>query len=153
MRTCLQRVSHGAVVVDGRTTGEIEHGLVLLLGVGAGDTEAHADRMADKVAHLRIFNDAAGKFNLSLRDVGGGALVISQFTLYANARRGRRPSFTTAAPPDVAEPLCDYFADRLRALGVSPVATGVFGAHMAVRIDNDGPVTIWLDSADLGPLR
>ena len=146
MRILLQRVSHAAVDVDGRTHGAIGRGLVLLLGVGAGDTRAEADKLADKVVHLRIFNDEAGKFNHSLIEVDGGALVVSQFTLYANARKGRRPSFTQAAPPDVAAPLCEYFAHRLRELGVNHVAAGVFGAHMDVQIHNDGPVTIWLES-------
>ena len=153
MRVLLQRVTSGSVAVDSRTVGAIDQGLVLLVGVGADDTEAHADKLADKIANLRIFNDDDGKFNRSLLDVGGEALVISQFTLYADARRGRRPGFTDAAPPEVAAPLCDYFARRLHDLGVSHVASGVFGAHMDVRIDNDGPVTIWLDSDDLGPIR
>ncbi len=140
------------MVVDGRTVGRIDHGLVLLLGVGACDTQVHADKLADKVVNLRIFNDDDGKFNRSLLDVGGEALVVSQFTLYANARKGRRPSFTEAAAPDTASPLCDYFAQRLRMLGVGHVATGVFAAHMDVQIHNDGPVTIWLDTDDLGPI-
>ena len=140
------------MVVDGRTVGRIDHGLVLLLGVGACDTQAHADKLADKVVNLRIFNDDDGKFNRSLLDVGGEALVVSQFTLYANARKGRRPSFTDAAAPDIASPLCDYFVQRLRTLGVRHVAAGVFAAHMDVQIHNDGPVTIWLDTEDLGPI-
>ena len=153
MRVLLQRVTSGSVAVDGRTVGAVDHGLVLLVGVGSDDTEAHADKLADKIANLRIFNDDDGKFNRSLLDVGGGALVVSQFTLYADARRGRRPGFTDAALPDVAAPLCDHFARRLSDLGVSHVASGVFGAHMEVRVHNDGPVTIWLDSDDLGPIR
>ncbi len=151
MRVLLQRVNRGSVTVDGQVTGAIEHGLVLLVGVGDGDTETHADRLADKVANLRIFNDDDGKFNRSLLDVGGGALVVSQFTLFADAKKGRRPSFIDAAPPEVAQPLCDYFADRLRAIGVNPVATGIFGAHMHVEIHNDGPVTIMLDTDVIGP--
>ena len=122
---------------------------MMLLGVGPADTQADADRLAEKAVNLRIFSDDAGKFNRSLLDVGGGALVVSQFTLYADARKGRRPSFSDAAPPDIAKPLCDYFAQRLRDAGVKAVATGVFGAHMHVEIHNDGPVTIWLDSADM----
>ncbi|MEE9212572.1 MAG: D-aminoacyl-tRNA deacylase, partial [Phycisphaeraceae bacterium] len=113
MRVLLQRVGKGSVSVDGSVVGRIGHGLVMLVGVGRDDTEADADKLADKSVHLRIFNDEQGKFNRSLLDVGGGALVVSQFTLYADARRGRRPSFTDAAPPERAAPLCDYFADRL----------------------------------------
>lgn len=150
MRVLLQRVTSGRVVVDGETVGSIGRGLVLLVGIAATDTEAVVSRMAEKVAQLRIFNDDAGKFNRSLLDTAGGALVVSQFTLYADARKGRRPSFTDAARPDLASPLCDVFAARLRALGVEPVATGRFGAAMAVDIHNDGPVTIWLDSDELG---
>ncbi len=149
MRVLLQRVSKGSVSVDGSVVGRIGHGLVMLVGVGRDDTEADADKLAEKSVHLRIFNDEQGKFNRSLLDVGGGALVVSQFTLYADARRGRRPSFTDAAPPERAAPLCDYFADRLRSLGVANVATGTFGAKMAVEVHNDGPVTIWLDTAEL----
>ena len=149
MRVLLQRVSKGRVVVAGQITGEIGQGLVLLVGVGEGDTESHADRLARKIVDLRIFNDGDGKFNRSLLDVAGGALVVSQFTLYADARKGRRPSFTGAAKPDVARPLCDRLAERLRGLGVHPVATGGFGAHMDVDIHNDGPVTLWLDTAEL----
>ena len=150
MRVLLQRVTSGAVTVDGGVVGEIGRGVVLLVGVGEGDTEAVAVGLARKVAGLRIFNDDAGRFDRSLLDVGGGALVVSQFTLYADARRGRRPSFTIAARPQVAEPLVEAFAAALRAEGVQRVQTGVFGAMMLVRIDNDGPVTIWLDSAELG---
>jgi len=146
MRVLLQRVSRASVTVAGNVNGAIDQGLVLLVGIGPGDGQAQADRMADKIVNLRIFNDEAGKFNRSLLDVGGGVLVVSQFTLYADARKGRRPSFTDAAAPDVASPLCDYFAAKLRELGVTQVGTGVFGAHMDVEIHNDGPVTIWLDS-------
>ncbi len=149
MRILLQRVTRGAVTVEGQTVGAIGCGLVLLVGVGHDDTDAIAQKLAAKVANLRIFNDEAGKFNRSLLDVAGEALVVSQFTLYADARRGRRPSFTDAAHPDLAQPLCDAFANHLRQLGVPHVATGVFGATMHVDIQNDGPVTIWLDSADL----
>ena len=149
MRVLLQRVTRASVTVDGAVVGSIGAGLALLVGVGGSDAESDADKLADKVANLRIFNDDQGRFNRSLLDVGGGALVVSQFTLYADARRGRRPSFTDAARPDLAAPLCDCFADRLRWLGVEPVETGAFGAAMDVEIHNAGPVTIWLDSADL----
>jgi D-tyrosyl-tRNA(Tyr) deacylase len=146
MRVLLQRVSEAAVSVDGCTVGAIGPGLVLLVGIGRMDDAAVVQRLAEKVASLRIFNDEAGRFNRSLLDVGGGALVVSQFTLYADARKGRRPSFTDAAAPQTAAPLCEVFAAALRQCGVDPVATGVFGAHMHVTIHNDGPVTIWLDS-------
>jgi D-aminoacyl-tRNA deacylase len=150
MRALLQRVTHGQVDVAGRSVGRIGQGLVILLGVGRGDGEAQAERLAQKVVHLRIFNDEQGRFNRSLLDVGGGALVVSQFTLYADARKGRRPSFTDAADPAEAARLCDYFIEQLGRLGVAPVETGEFGAAMAVTIHNDGPVTIWLDTAELG---
>lgn len=149
MRALIQRVTHASVTVQGDRVGVIGHGSVILLGVGDGDTTRQADLLAEKIAHLRVFNDEQGKFNRSLLDVGGGALVVSQFTLYADARRGRRPSFTGAARPQVAAPLCDHFVQKLRSLGVSPVATGVFGAAMHVKIHNDGPVTIWLDTDEL----
>ncbi|MCZ7541251.1 MAG: D-aminoacyl-tRNA deacylase [Anaerolineae bacterium] len=146
MRAVLQRVRSGAVRVDGEIVGAIEHGFVILVGVGHGDGDAQAQWLARKIAGLRVFEDADGKFNLSLLDVGGGCLVVSQFTLYADARKGRRPSFTDAAPPQVAEPLIARFADMLRRAGVQRVAMGVFGARMQVEIHNDGPVTIWLDT-------
>lgn len=149
MRVLFQRVTRASVTVDGQVVGAIGPGAVLLVGVGQQDTAADADLLADKVANLRVFSDADGKFNLSLLDVAGQALVVSQFTLYADARKGRRPSFTDAARPDLARPLCDHFAQRLRDLGVAHVATGIFGASMLVEIHNDGPVTIWLDTADL----
>ncbi|HOG48703.1 MAG TPA: D-aminoacyl-tRNA deacylase [Anaerolineae bacterium] len=149
MRAIVQRVLRGSVRVEERVVGAVERGLVLLVGVTHGDGEAEALRLAGKVAHLRIFEDEAGKMNLSLLDVAGGALVISQFTLYANARRGRRPDFVAAAPPELAEPLVARFAEALRAQGVAHVQGGVFGAHMLVEIWNDGPVTIILDSAEL----
>jgi D-aminoacyl-tRNA deacylase len=148
VRALVQRVSKGAVTVEGETVGAIDAGLVILLGVGDGDSEADADFLANKIAGLRIFGDADGKFNLSLQDVGGGALVVSQFTLYADARKGRRPSFVHAAPPDRAEALVAHFAAALQTLGI-PVATGRFRSHMFVEIHNDGPVTIWLDTAEL----
>jgi D-tyrosyl-tRNA(Tyr) deacylase len=145
MRAVVQRVSRGSVTIEGQVVGQIGRGLVVLLGVGHGDGEAEARFLAEKIANLRIFEDAAGKMNLSLLDIGGEALVVSQFTLYADTRRGRRPGFTDAALPDVAEPLVQRFADHLRAAGI-PVATGRFGAMMLVEIHNDGPVTILLDT-------
>jgi D-tyrosyl-tRNA(Tyr) deacylase len=145
MRAVIQRVSEASVEVAGQIVGQSGPGLLVLLGVGHGDTPEEARLMADKTAGLRIFGDAEGKFNLALRDVGGSALVVSQFTLYADTRKGRRPSFTDAAAPDLAAPLVEVYAEALRALGV-PVAMGVFGAHMRVALLNDGPVTIILDS-------
>ena len=150
MRAVIQRVEKGRVSVDGRTVGEIGQGLVILLGVGHGDGQQEADRMADKIANLRIFADAEGKTNLSALDVGGEALLVSQFTLYADCRRGRRPGFTYAALPDVAAPLVDYFGERLKQAGIRRVETGRFGAEMLVEIHNDGPFTIILDSDDWG---
>ena len=149
MRAVIQRVRQGRVAVEERTVGEIGPGLVILLGAGHGDGQAEANRLADKIANLRIFADAEGKTNLSVLDVGGEALVISQFTLYADCRKGRRPSFVRAAPPDVAAPLVDHFADRLRQAGIRRVETGEFGAFMLVEIGNDGPFTVLLDSDDL----
>lgn len=144
MRALIQRVKTGKVTVDGQTVAEIGHGLVILLGIGQADTEEQAGFLAEKIAGLRIFEDAAGKFNRSILDTGGAAIVVSQFTLYADTRKGRRPSFTDAAAPEIAAPLVDKFADRLRGLGI-PTGNGVFGAHMLVEIENDGPVTIWLE--------
>jgi D-tyrosyl-tRNA(Tyr) deacylase len=149
MKAVVQRVRKGQVSVDGETIGKIGHGLVILLGAGHDDGQAEVERLADKIANLRIFADAAGKTNLSILDVDGEALLISQFTLYADCRKGRRPSFVHAAPPDVAEPLVDCFADRLLRAGIRRVETGVFGAMMLVEIHNDGPFTIVLDSEDL----
>ena len=149
MRVVIQRVNQGRVSVEGQVVGEIGPGLVILLGAGEGDGPVEAARLADKVANLRIFADAQGKTNLSILDVGGEALVISQFTLYADCRKGRRPSFVHAAAPDVAAPLVDYFAGRLRQAGLSRVETGEFGAMMLVEIHNDGPFTIVLDTEDL----
>ena len=151
MRAVVQRVTHGAVSVADATggrevLGRIGIGLVVLVGVRDGDTEEKARWLAGKVANLRIFEDDQAKFNRSLLDVGGGALVVSQFTLYGDARRGRRPSFTEAAAPEVAAPLIDRFCGFLREEGVSRVETGRFQAHMLVEIHNDGPVTIILDS-------
>jgi len=141
MRATLQRVSQAEVRVDGATVGRIGQGWLVLLGVGHGDTEAEALKMADKVARLRLFNDEAGKFNLSALDVGGEVLVVSQFTLYADASRGRRPSFTGAADPAVATQLVDRFAECIAELGLK-VESGRFGAHMEVLLTNDGPVTV-----------
>lgn len=147
MRALLQRVTRAAVRVEGETVGEIGTGLVVLLGVGQGDSDEDAAWLARKAAGLRVFSDASGRFDLSLLDVGGEALVVSQFTLFGDARRGRRPSFSAAAPPEEAEPLVERFAAHLRAEGVSRVETGRFQAHMLVEIHNDGPVTLMLDSA------
>jgi D-aminoacyl-tRNA deacylase len=147
VRALLQRTSAARVRVGGETVGEIGPGLVILLGVGPDDDAAVAEGLARRTAELRIFDDADGRTNLSLLDVGGEALVVSQFTLYADMRRGRRPGFTGAAAPELAERLYGRFADALRALGVA-VATGRFGAVMAVELVNDGPFTIWLDTAD-----
>jgi D-tyrosyl-tRNA(Tyr) deacylase len=143
VRAVVQRVSEARVLVDGEPVGEIGRGVVVLLGVARGDSEAEAERLAGKVARLRIFEDEAGRFDRSLLDVGGEALVVSQFTLIADTRKGNRPSFTEAAPPDEAEPLYVGFCAALASLGV-PVARGVFGARMAVELANDGPVTIVL---------
>ena len=144
MRTLIQRVRSGKVTVEGRVVAEIDHGLVILLGIGQGDNEEKARFLADKITTLRIFEDSESKFNKSIIDEGGAIIVVSQFTLYADANKGRRPSFTEAAPPEVAEPLVEKFADLLLARGI-PTQTGVFGAHMLVEIQNDGPVTIWLE--------
>lgn len=146
MRVVIQRVTYGAVTVKGERVAEIGTGLVILAGIGQGDGQAQADWLAEKCAHLRIFEDQAGKLNRSVLEVGGSGLVISQFTLYADAHKGRRPAFVDAAPPEQAEPLVEHFAQRLRALGV-PTQTGVFRAHMRVEIHNDGPVTLMLDKA------
>jgi len=144
MRAVLQRVSRASVTVEGRIVGRIDQGLMILLGVKTGDTEAEAGWLARKIAGLRIFSDDEGKSNLSVRDAGGSALVVSQFTLYGDARKGRRPSFIAAARPEVAEPLVERFVEFLRAEGVS-AETGVFGAIMQVEIHNDGPVTLILE--------
>ena len=144
MRVLLQRVSRASVTVESKVVSQIGKGLVVLLGVGHGDGEEQVTSLAEKVANLRIFEDDQGKTNLSVLDVQGEAIVVSQFTLYADSRKGRRPSFTDAALPDVAEPLVDRFVERLRGHGV-PTQTGQFGAHMLVEIHNDGPVTIWLE--------
>jgi D-aminoacyl-tRNA deacylase len=147
MRAMLQRTTGARVRVDREVVGEIGPGMVVLLGVGPDDTEPIADDLARKAAELRIFRDDDGRTNRSLLDVGGAALVVSQFTLFADTRRGRRPGFTGAASPDLAASLVDRFAAALRGLGIT-VAQGRFGAEMAVELVNDGPFTIWLDTAD-----
>ena len=144
MRVLLQRVSSGKVTVDDQTIAQIGHGLVILLGIGHDDGEEQAVYLAEKIANLRIFEDAQGKTNPSLLDVGGEAIVVSQFTLYADTRKGRRPSFVYAGAPEKAEPLVERFAELLRGHGVL-TQTGQFGAHMLVEIHNDGPVTVWLE--------
>jgi D-tyrosyl-tRNA(Tyr) deacylase len=144
MRVVLQRVSRASVTIDGRTAGDVERGFCLLVGFTHGDTEATVDWMAEKVAGLRLFSDADGKMNLGLDEVGGAVLVVSQFTLYGDAAKGRRPSFVDAARPEQAIPLYERFVAALRARGLE-VATGEFGAHMMVEILNDGPVTLILE--------
>ena len=148
MRALLQRVSRASVTVDGKVVGQIGQGLLVLLGVGRDDSEVQVKTLADKIVYLRIFGDDEGKMNRSLLDIGGEVLVISQFTLYADTRRGRRPSFTNAAPPAVAETLFEHFKEALASYGLT-VASGIFGAYMTIEIRNEGPVTIWLDSEEL----
>ncbi|HOT25737.1 MAG: D-tyrosyl-tRNA(Tyr) deacylase [Chloroflexi bacterium] len=150
MRAVVQRVSRAQVSVESQVVASIQKGLVVLLGISPTDCEQDARELAEKVANLRIFEDSAGKMNLSCLDVNGEIIVVSQFTLYADTRRGRRPSFTGAAKPDLAEPLCALFVDFLRAMGLR-AQTGVFGAHMLVNLINDGPVTILLEQP--GPER
>jgi D-tyrosyl-tRNA(Tyr) deacylase len=144
MRALIQRVTQASVTVDHKTISSIGHGLVVLLGVGHNDGEQQAQWLAEKIASLRIFSDPDGKMNLSVLDVNGEAIVVSQFTLFADAEKGRRPSYTDAARPEAAAPLVDRFAALLRAQGV-PTQMGIFGADMLVEIHNDGPVTIWLE--------
>ena len=144
MRAVVQRVNQAQVRVENKVVAKIGLGLVVLLGISPTDTEADVREMAEKVANLRIFGDAQGKMNLSCLDVNGEIIVVSQFTLYADTRRGRRPSFTGAASPELAEPLCQFFVETLRIMGV-PTQSGIFGAHMVVDIQNDGPVTILLE--------
>lgn len=146
MRAVLQRVTSASVTVDETVTGAVSHGLLVLLGVGPEDTDVQSRWLAAKIASLRIFSDEDGKMNLSLLDVGGGALVVSQFTLYGSCRKGRRPSFVGAAHPTLAEPLYERFCSDLRAEGVSAVEQGVFGADMQVALVNDGPVTLVIDT-------
>ncbi|HEX6293167.1 MAG TPA: D-aminoacyl-tRNA deacylase [Herpetosiphonaceae bacterium] len=147
MRALIQRVTEAHVTVDGAIVGAIGAGYLILLGVGQEDTPGEATQLAEKIVNLRLFSDEAGKFNHSLLDVGGAALVVSQFTLFADTRKGRRPSFVQAAAPEVAVPLIDRFCAALRSQGVD-VATGRFGAMMQVHLVNDGPVTVWLDTVD-----
>ncbi|MCL6520519.1 MAG: D-tyrosyl-tRNA(Tyr) deacylase [Armatimonadetes bacterium] len=147
MRAVIQRVKSASVKINNRTVGKIGHGVAVLLGVGINDTSEDAYWLAEKTANLRIFEDGEGKMNLSLLDVGGSALVVSQFTLYGDAKKGRRPSFTNAAPPEKADSLYQEYVEKLQSLGV-PVETGVFGAKMLVTIKNDGPVTLLLDTED-----
>ena len=150
MRALIQRVRHASVTVDGEVTGSCGKGLLVLLGVGHEDDEALAEKLWNKILGLRIFEDEAGKTNLSLADVGGEALVVSQFTLYANCRRGRRPSFTDAAAPAQANALYERFCELAEAdLGAEHVGRGIFGAMMEVSLVNDGPVPIWLDTNEL----
>lgn len=147
MRALIQRVTNARVEVDGTTTGRIETGLVVLLGVTKSDSQADADYLIDKIANLRIFSDDAGKMNRSLVDVGGSLLVVSQFTLYGDCRKGRRPGFDLAAPTEQARALYEYFVQKGRQSGIH-VETGVFQAHMQVSLTNDGPVTFMLESAN-----
>ena len=148
MKVIYQRVTSASVTVAGRAIGEIGAGVLLLVGITATDTAADAEKMAKKIAGLRMFSDADGKFNDSLLDVQGSALAVSQFTLYANARHGRRPDFLAAARPEQAQPLFEEFVRQLRAAGIADVQTGEFGADMQVALVNDGPVTLVLDTAD-----
>ena len=153
MRALVQRVSNASVTIEGHLVSAIKQGLVVLIGVGKGDSEPDAQYLADKIANLRIFSDEADKFNLSALDMGGEALVVSQFTLLADTRKGRRPSFTEAAPPEEAEPLIEIFVQLLRAAGLK-VETGRFRQNMLVEIHNSGPVTIFIDSEErLKPRR
>ena len=148
MRAILQRVTSGKVTIEGKVNGEIGSGFVVLLGVGGNDTESEVELLTNKIANLRVFADGEGKFNLSALDVQAEMLVVSQFTLFADCRKGRRPSFTDAARPELAVPLYQKFVERLRAMGFH-VETGVFQADMLVEIQNSGPVTIWLDTNEL----
>lgn len=148
MRALLQRVSRASVTVDEQIVGQIGQGLLVFLGVGQGDGEAQVKALADKIVHLRIFGDDEGKMNCSLLDIKGEVLAVSQFTLYADTRRGRRPGFTNAAPPALAEPLFERFKEALSSYGLT-VASGIFGAPMNIDLRNQGPVTIMLDSEEL----
>ena len=146
MRALIQRVGHSAVTVADQTVGEIGPGLLVFLGITHDDTSEHADQLATKTVHLRIFDDDHGKMNRSVQDIGGSILVVPQFTLYADLKGARRPNFVAAARPDLAEPLFERYVARLRTLTTVPIVTGVFRAAMQVGLVNDGPVTIWLDS-------
>jgi D-aminoacyl-tRNA deacylase len=146
MRVVVQRVSRARVSVDGSVCGKIDRGLLVLLGIGKGDAETDADYLAEKTSNLRIFEDANGKMNLSVKDIGGSILVVSQFTLYGDVRRGKRPSFDDASPPEIARPLYEHFVKKIREAGLV-CETGRFQATMEVELVNDGPVTILLDSA------
>jgi len=145
VRAVIQRVNFGRVTVDGRVTADIGKGLVILLGVGPEDNAEKSTALAQKIARLRIMEDDQGKMNLSVLDIGGSAVVVSQFTLFADTRKGNRPSFIGAAPPELASPLVDHFVNQLQTMGI-PTQTGEFGAHMLVALENDGPVTIWLEN-------
>lgn len=149
MKAVIQRVSRASVTVDGTEVGRIGHGLLVLLGVGRDDSEQDAERLARKIVGLRVFQDPAGRMNLSLKDAGGSLLVVSQFTLYGDTRRGRRPSFDLAAPPELARRLYEHFVEAARREGV-PVETGVFQAMMSVSLINEGPVTFLVESRDPG---
>ncbi len=149
MRAVLQRVRQGQVTVDNKVVGKIGPGYVILLGASHQDGPAEVKKLAEKTVYLRVFEDDQGKMNRSALDTGAEMLVISQFTLFADVKKGRRPSFTKAAPPEIAEPLVAQFVEHLRKLGVEKVETGIFGAHMLVQIKNDGPVTIILDTDTL----
>jgi len=146
VRAILQRVKRGRVYVAEKLSGDVQRGYVILLGVTHGDGPAEAAKLAEKIARLRVFEDEQGKMNLSALDVDADVLVISQFTLFADTRKGRRPSFSQAAPPEIAEPLIARFIDQLRTLGINRVETGIFGAKMLVHIENEGPVTVILDT-------
>lgn len=149
MRVVLQRVSNCTVTVNDKITGEIGKGFLLLLGVENGDTEADAIKLAKKISGLRIFTDENDKMNLSLADVGGSVLVVSNFTLYADCSHGRRPSFINAARPEISDPLYKFFCEEIRKNGIENVQTGIFGADMKVSLTNDGPVTLVINSEDL----
>ena len=144
MRALIQRVNSSQVIVEGKTIADISNGLLILLGIAPGDDEAKSAAMAKKIAQLRIFEDEQEKMNLSVVDTGGAAIVVSQFTLFADTRKGNRPSFVGAAPPDLASPLVDHFVSELRKFDI-PTQAGEFGAHMLVNLQNNGPVTIWLE--------
>ena len=148
MRALVQRVSQASVTVEGQVVGQIGHGFLVLLGIGQDDGEAQIKQLSEKIVHLRVFEDAEGKMNRSLLDVHGALLVVSQFTLYADIHKGRRPSFIHAAAPTIAEPLVERFKEVLRTYHLT-VEGGIFGAHMDVALINSGPVTIWMDSTEL----